>query len=485
MDSLRASGIDIIGNVSWGTHISYLYSSKQDFINVLVPYINSGLKNNELCIWVYSQSINYEEAITILQTSIGNIDAYIERNQLKLLPFTQWYCLDNSFNEIRLNQQWQELIKHAKDNGFDGLRAVVDTAWLTECYTRDFEQYEQKLNEIITEHCFIALCLYDINKISIAQVAEIISNHNYTLITDDSKLKMIKNVELLIKEKQLAESKRLLDEALELNKLKDEFLSNISHELRTPLNVILSAVQLLRQYNEKPTQSFSYNIRNNRENKYLKIIQQNCYRQLRLINNLIDITKCESNYYELHLQNCNIVEIVENITLSVAEYIENKGITLVFDTNLEELIIACDPDQIERIILNLLSNATKFTNAGGSISVNINGGSDKVVITIKDTGIGIPQDKLDCIFNRFQRVDMSFSSMHEGSGIGLSLVKSLVEKHNGKIKVKSEMGKGTEFIIELPCMTISETSPSSLARKTINMKNLIEKINIEFSDIYL
>jgi signal transduction histidine kinase len=479
MNNLRDSGIDIIGEISWGTHISHLYSSREDFAKVLAPFIKSGLYNNEFCIWIYSQNINYEEAKAILQTSVKNIDTYFEKNQIRLLPYTQWYILDNSFNDLRLNQQWLDLIKYAVDNGFDGLRAVGDTAWLEKCYHKDFEYYEHKINEIFSELPFTALCLYDINKISIPEVADIVHNHSLTIISDDSELKLVRNIELLVKERQLAENARKLNEMMNYDKLKTEFFSNISHELRTPLNVILSTIQLMKHLKAQSAPNNS----DTKESKYLKIIQQNCYRQLRLVNNLIDISKIDSNYYELHLKICNIVEIVENITMSVAEYIKSKDITLVFDTNTEEIFTACDPDQIERIILNLLSNATKFTNPGGSIWVNIHDDSEKVNIIIRDTGMGIPEDQLDIIFDRFQQVDMSLARNHEGSGIGLSLVKSLVEKHNGNINVKSEIGKGAEFIIELPYINTSEID-NLLPQSNVYIQNHVEKINIEFSDIY-
>jgi PAS domain S-box-containing protein len=274
---------------------------------------------------------------------------------------------------------------------------------------------------------------------------------------------------------------KLFNDAIKYDKLKTQFFANLSHELRTPLNVILGTIQILMMYvNEKPLQDIQECVRNR-----IKVLKQNCYRLLRLVNNLIDITKIDAGYYELHLQNQNIVSIVEEITLSVAEYIEHKKIKLVFDTNIEERIIACDPDKIERIMLNLLSNAIKFTDPGGSILVNIYDRGSNIIIAVKDTGIGIPKDKIDIIFEHFRQVDKSFTRNHEGSGIGLSLVKSLVEMHGGAITVKSECGKGSEFIIDLPVETL-ETKDNIIreANKNEPKGDLIEIINIEFSDIY-
>ncbi len=217
--------------------------------------------------------------------------------------------------------------------------------------------------------------------------------------------------------------------------------------------------------------------------KYNNIMKQNCYRQLRLVNNMIDITKLDAGFYELNLQNCNIVNIVESVALSVSEYIKTKSIELIFDTDIEECIISCDPEKIERVILNLLSNSIKFTKPGGSMTVNMYDKGENIIISIKDTGIGIPNDKLDIIFDRFRQVDRSLTRKQEGSGIGLSIVKSLVELHGGKISVTSEYGKGTEFIIILPVMLLPIEN-DKYGVFEVESQDRIERVHIEFSDIY-
>jgi signal transduction histidine kinase len=145
--------------------------------------------------------------------------------------------------------------------------------------------------------------------------------------------------------------------------------------------------------------------------------------------------------------------------------------------------MSCDPDQIERIILNLISNSIKFSKPGSEIWVSVHDKVDSVLISIKDNGLGIPENQLEAIFDRFKQVDMSLTRNHEGSGIGLSLVKSLVEMHKGTINVESIYGKGSEFIIELPVTMLSETS-ASYEKNVFEDQNKVERINIEFSDIY-
>lgn len=274
------------------------------------------------------------------------------------------------------------------------------------------------------------------------------------------------------------ESTKLLNETLEYDKIKTEFFSNLSHELRTPLNVILGALQLMDLFYEKPLDTSCEKVK-----RYCKIMRQNCYRLLRLVNNFIDLNKLDSGYMSLNMDNYDIVNIISKIASSVTDYIENQGINFCFDSKINSRVIACDPDNIERIILNLLSNSVKFTNNGGMIQVTLWDNESNLFIAVKDTGIGISKEKQDLIFKRFVQVDKSMSRSHQGSGIGLSLVKSLVELQGGSIKLISEAGKGCEFIIELPAKQVVAVEASN-QKSQYTANNRIEVINIEFADIY-
>lgn len=276
----------------------------------------------------------------------------------------------------------------------------------------------------------------------------------------------------------LAENKRLLEETVQYDKLKTEFIANMSHELRTPLNIIFSSAQLFNVLISKGEDLNTDKIRS-----YTFSIRQNCYRLLRLVNNLIDMTKIDSGFMKLDLSNQNIVQVAEEITQSTAQYVQQMSRTIIFDTDQEEKIMAFDAEKLERILLNLISNATKFTKPGDKIKVTLYDKDDYVIISVKDTGRGIPEEKLSQIFQRFKQVDPLLSRSHEGSGIGLSIVKALVEMHEGTIEVKSKYEEGTEFIISLPVKVVSEEQDTKVKSEFTNQSN-VENINIEFSDIY-
>lgn len=283
----------------------------------------------------------------------------------------------------------------------------------------------------------------------------------------------------ITEEKKFEEEKRKLEKEKEIENLRNEFFANISHEFKTPLNVILGTIQLLIKYNDTGR---IYEIGEDKLKYHMNAMKQNSYRLLRLVNNLIDITKIDAGYYDVILENHNIVSIIEDIVTSVASCVEGKGVSIIFDTNQEEKFICCDPEKIEQIMLNLISNAIKYTYEDGVIEINIDVADDNVYISVKDNGIGISKKMMCTIFDRFVQIDKSLTRKQEGCGIGLSIVKELVEMQGGTIGVRSEEGKGAEFIITLPSKTIEDKHEKISYEKKDN--NRIERCNIEFSDIY-
>ncbi len=254
----------------------------------------------------------------------------------------------------------------------------------------------------------------------------------------------------------------------EVDRLKSRFFANISHEFRTPLTLILGPIQKWRDKAQEEDLE-----------KDMGMAERNANRLLRLINQLLDLSKLEAGAMKLRATRMNIVPLVKGIAYSFESSAGIRGVDLDVRVDQEEIEVYCDRDMVEKILSNLLSNAFKFTSEGGSVRVSLRGvppgmtmklsdfrseerllqqtepRNDMVMsgyaeVSVADTGIGIPPEQLDKVFDRFYQVDASQTREHEGSGIGLALVKELVELHHGTIHVRSEVGKGTTFTIRLP-----------------------------------
>ncbi|MBN2264175.1 MAG: hypothetical protein JW775_00045, partial [Candidatus Aminicenantes bacterium] len=226
-----------------------------------------------------------------------------------------------------------------------------------------------------------------------------------------------------------------------LDELKTQFFANVNHELRTPLTLMLAPLKTLL---EGKMGRLSPALKDTFET-----MQRNGYKLLKLINNLLDLNKLEEGKMRLKVKTINLVEFIPPLLSSFKPMADQKQIRLYYQHPPLAVDVTLDPDQFEKVVFNLLSNALKFTNKGGKITVYVEDKDDTVLMTVEDTGIGIPAEMRETIFDRFSQVDGSKSRLQEGTGIGLALVREIVHVHKGAIRVESEIGKGSRFIVEM------------------------------------
>ena len=247
------------------------------------------------------------------------------------------------------------------------------------------------------------------------------------------------------KEKLYKEAAELKDEMIKRQKFKNDYFVNLSHELRTPLNVILATIQLIKLKNKEDILG-KYQVED-----YTNTLKNNANNLLKIINDIIDSSKIEAGAYKLNIEKNEIVSLVEDTALGLKSYIEENNLEIIIDPEIEELEVECDRSEIERCVVNLLSNAIKYTEGPGKIEVFIRELEDeRVEISIRDTGIGISKEQQKIIFDRFVQANCKSKKPYRSSGIGLTLVKSIIELHHGNIRVESELNKGSTFIITLP-----------------------------------
>ncbi len=252
--------------------------------------------------------------------------------------------------------------------------------------------------------------------------------------------------------RQLSRSRRSLQRSLnkltEHDRLKTEFFSNVSHELRTPLTMILAPVDRLLQRNAEALSPSAKHM--------LEMVRLNGYRLLDLINRLLDFSKLEAGQMKLNVAATDLNKLVDSLTKAASPLVQQRGIVLSIDCDPELAPFGADEEKVDTIVSNLLSNAIKFTPRGGSIHVETYRTDDRVWLSITDTGIGIDETQRDKVFERFVQVDGSSSREFSGTGLGLSLVKDLVELHGGEVHLKSELGRGSRFYFDLPLRPVPQ-----------------------------
>ena len=258
--------------------------------------------------------------------------------------------------------------------------------------------------------------------------------------------------------------------------LQENFLLNISHDLRSPINVILSVLQCLKYEKES-----NDDVIISKRKEYRDIIRRNSLKIIKLIDNLIDSSKLEKNFYNLKRYNIEIIGLIESVVTSIEKYAKEKDISVIFDTNVEEFECAVDPAAMDRVVMNLLSNAIKFSPKHGKILVYVQVKDEVIEISVKDEGIGIPKEEQKDIFNRFVQSSQNKKNEYSGSGIGLDLVNYLVKAHGGNIKLESDLGCGSNFIVTLP-ITILDIEKKDYE---VGRRSRVEQLEVEFSDIYL
>lgn len=235
---------------------------------------------------------------------------------------------------------------------------------------------------------------------------------------------------------------RDVTELTDLDKMKSEFVSVVSHELRTPLTSIKMGVELILE-------KVPGDINPDQEN-LLRAAKEDCDRLIRLVNNLLDLSRVESGRIKMKTESINLVSIVEEVIYDLKKLAKERGITLKSDIKSGTIRINADRDRIKEVLTNLVNNAIKFTDKKGRITIAAEEKDTYTDISVSDTGVGIAKDKIDKIWEKFSRIEKGYAYQAEGTGLGLAICKEIIEAHKGKIWVESELYKGSKFTFRLP-----------------------------------
>ena len=190
-DGLVKTGIDIIGEVPWGTHFCQFYQTEEDLLNILVPYFKAGLENNEFCMWITAEPLSAEEASKAMRRVMPDFADRLAKGQIEIMPHTEWYLKGGSFNLGRVLNSWVDKLSVALAKGYGGLRVTGNTAWLERRDWDSFTEYEAAINGVIGKHRMVALCTYSLDRCNAADVMDVIRNHEFALIRKEGKWELI------------------------------------------------------------------------------------------------------------------------------------------------------------------------------------------------------------------------------------------------------------------------------------------------------
>lgn len=378
--------------------------------------------------------------ITNIENTISEIEQREKTYKVLLQTLPQGIAIieRNGHNHIYRNKV---LIEILKEIGTESLNKVVKS------YLNQLEYGKFKRFQVPS------------NKIKEIEVAIIDTGNSYLII-----LRTLDN------EYKIKKMEEILSEINNKYRFNVEFLANVSKDIKKPVTTIFETNKLIYNYEKE---------NNKGDNGCTKLIKQNCYRLMRLLDNILAIGHFENGTYKMEYKKYDIVSLLKDIVDKSKIYTSENGVNIEFKSNMDSKYMILDKEKIEKAILNLISNSIKYTAKGGEILVKFRQKRDLVYISVKDTGIGIPKDKIGIIFENFEQVDRTLTRGAEGTGIGLSLVNKLVKAHGGEIKVNSEVNVGSEFTIILKDNIKNSENIDTGASVSDN-----EKIDIEFSDIY-
>ncbi len=253
--NLRHSGIDIIGDVPWGTHICQFYQTKEDLTDILVPYFKVGLENNEFCLWVTSQPLEVEDAKEALRRAVSDLDSYLNIGQIEIISYTDWFVKDGVFDSQKVLSGWLDKLNYASDNGYDGVRLSGNTFWLEKEDWNSFIEYKKQTENVISNYRMIALCTYSLDKHNTAEVIYLVLNHQLALTKRDGKWEQVES------SKRKEAEKTAILQSIERKKAEQErertveALQKSEEQYRTLFNTMnegFCIIEMLFDENEKP-----------------------------------------------------------------------------------------------------------------------------------------------------------------------------------------------------------------------------------------
>ncbi len=459
----RNTGIDVVGDMPWGTHFCLFYDTKEDLLDTLISYCKAGLESEEFCLWVVAEPLTIEEAIDALKDAVPDIDRYLADSRIEIVSAGDWYLQGGTFDLKRVTCGWHEKLARASARGYAGVRVTGDTAWLEKKDWKDFCEYEEGLNEAVANQRLAVLCTYPLAACGAAEILDVVRTHQFALarrrgswdLIETAGLKQAKaeikrlNEELEQRIVERTSQLTLASEALReaqselahVNRVTTMGLlaASIAHEINQPVAAaVTNAHAALRWLGAQPPDL-------EEARQALAHIIKDGHRAGEIVNRIRGLIKrAPSRNDRLDINEA----ILEVIALTRGEVQRNR---VSLQTRLANglPLVQGDRIQLQQVILNLIVNAVEAMSGAteGARALLISTGKDAsnaVLVAVRDSGSGLDPEGLNRLFDPF------YTTKPSGMGMGLSICRSIIEAHGGRVWATANIPQGAVFEFTLP-----------------------------------
>jgi C4-dicarboxylate-specific signal transduction histidine kinase len=475
---LRKTGIGVVGDVPWGTHFFLFHETKDDLLDTLVPYFKAGLEAKELCMWVISGPLTENEIRHALEKDIPELDAYLEDQSMQIVEGREWYMSGEDLDLEKVTRGWNQKIEFALTRGYAGLRLSADTAWLERRHWKEFSDYEGEVNHAIAEQPMIALCSYPLIGSAAAEILDVTRTHQFALVRRNGRWEVVETSELKQAKReiqrlndeleqrviertrqltvanqelkqQIAERQRA-EEALSAARAElghatrvtvmGEMAASIAHEVTQPLTGIVTNGNACLNWLRSTTPNMD-----RAQGAVERIIRdgERANEVIQEIRSLVKKTPPQKTSLDIN----DLIR--KTIALAAGEIARNQ-VQLETDLASDISEISGDRVQLQQALLNLIVNAIE---AMGMVNERprrllIRSARQQepfgVVVTVQDSGVGLDPHKRNRVFDAF------FTTKPQGLGMGLSICRTIISTHAGRLSARSNADHGATFEFTLP-----------------------------------
>jgi signal transduction histidine kinase len=459
----RKTGIDVLGDMPWGTHFCLFYETKRDLLDTLISYCKTGLESEEFCLWVVGEPLTVEEAINALKDAVPDLDRYLKDPSIEIVSARDWYLQDGTFDLKRVTGRWHEKLARASARGYAGVRVTGDTAWLEKKDWKDFCEYEEGLNEAIANRHLAVLCTYPLAACGAVEVLDVARAHQCALarrhgswdvvetaghrqakaeikrLNEELEQRVVERTsQLMLASEALREAQTTLTHVNRVMTM-GQLGASIAHEVSQPITgVVTNADAALRWLGGQPPdlEKVRYSLN--------EIIKDGS-RAADVIGRMRALLKKVPPRKDGLEINEAILEVV---ALAHGEVVKNS-VSLQTQLAGGLPLIQGDRVQLQQVILNLIINAVEAMSgvSEGPRELLISTGKDGssgLLVAVQDSGPGLNPESFDSLFEAF------YTTKPGGMGMGLSICRSIVEAHGGRIWVSRTAGPGATLLFTLP-----------------------------------